>query len=191
MINAGLATFFANQPNWAYYEIVLPPPADPFQGAPNYDAWYARIRYVRQGPQCGYDGVRFAWKNEYGVWDYYTFTLQIDKAFGIERANYEQTFVPFSSNYPVPYSKERRGTVNYYNKPTQVLTANSNWLTQAEADWLKELFFSANVYQQVDGDFYPAVITSVDLTEKTNPRTQRNFQYAIQFQPANQINPRI
>ena len=67
----------------------------------------------------GYDGVRFAWKNEFGVWDYYTFTLATDKSFSIERAAYEQTFVPYSSDYPVPYSKQRRGTINYYNKPVQ------------------------------------------------------------------------
>jgi hypothetical protein len=182
---------FTTYPQWAYYEISFHPPADESIFTENISAWYARVRYVRQGAQCGYDGVRFAWKNEFGVWDYYTFTLQNDKGYSIERASYEQTFVPYSSNYPVPYSKERRGSINYYNKPTQTQVATSNWLTQAEADWLKELFFSANVFQQLDGDFYPTIITSVDLTEKTNPRTQKLFQYTISFQPANQINPRI
>jgi hypothetical protein len=175
--------------SWAYYDVILRPQES--AGIEDNTAYYAKIRFIKQGAQCGYDGVRFAWKNEFGVWDYYTFTLQTDKSFGIERANYEQTFVPYSSDYPVPYSKERRGTVNYYNKPIQTQVANSNWLTQNEADWLRELFFSANVFYQDGSDFYPAVITSVDLTEKTNPRTQRNFQYAIQFQVANQINPRI
>ncbi len=179
-------------PNWAYYDAV-------FYGSRssggvstfNYSGSFASYRFIKQGPQCGYDGVRFAWKNEFGVWDYYTFTLQTDKAYSIERANYEQTFVPFGSSYPVPYDTERRGLTNYYNKPIQTQLANSNWLTQAEADWLKELFFSANVFQQDGDEFYPIVITSVNLTEKTNPRTQRNFQYTIEFQPANQINPRI
>jgi hypothetical protein len=157
----------------------------------NLNGIYAKFRFEKQGPQCGYDGVRFAWKNEFGVWDYYTFTLATDKSFGIERAAYEQTFVPYSSNYPVPYSKQRRGTINYYNKPIQTQVANSNWLTQDEADWIKELFFSANVFYQEGTEFYPAVITSVDVTEKTNPRSQQLFQYAIQFQVANQINPRI
>jgi hypothetical protein len=175
--------------SWAYYDVILRPQES--AGIEDNTAYYSKIRYVKQGAQCGYDGIRFTWKNEFGVWDYFTFTLQTDKSFGIERANYEQTFVPYSSDYPVPYSKERRGTVNYYNKPIQTQLANSNWLTQEEADWLKELFFSANVFYQGVNDFYPAVITSVDLTERTNPRTQRNFQYAIQFQVANQINPRI
>jgi hypothetical protein len=175
--------------DWAYYTVTAYGQLS--ASTVNTSGSYASLRFNKEGAQCGYDGVRFAWKNEFGVWDYYTFTLQTDKSFGIERANYEQTFVPYSSDYPVPYSKERRGVVNYYNKPIQTQVANSNWLTQAEADWLRELFFSANVFYQDGTDFYPAVITSVDLTERTNPRTQRNFQYAIQFQVANQINPRI
>jgi hypothetical protein len=175
--------------DWAYYTVKAL--GQQSAGVKNESGSYASLTFVKQGAQCGYDGVRFAWKNEFGVWDYYTFTLQTDKGYSIERANYEQTFVPYNSINPVPYSKERRGTINYYNKPTQTQTANSNWLTQAESDWLRELFFSANVFQQIDGDFYPVVITSVDLTEKTNPRTQKTFQYAISFQVANQINPRI
>ena len=152
---------------------------------------YGSLKFIKQGAKCGYDGVRFAWKNEFGVWDYYTFTLQNDKAFTVERAQYTQTFLPYSSVDPVPYSKERRGAINYYNKLTQTQTANSDWLTQADADWLKELFFSANVFQQVGTDLFPIVITSANMVEKTNPRTQRNFQYQIEFQPANQNNPRI
>ena len=175
--------------SWAYYTVRLLGQGD--DGLENNNGVYANLRYVKQGAQCGYDGVRFAWKNEFGVWDYYTFTLQTDKAFNIERATYEQSFVPFGDNTPVSYNKQRRGTTNYYNKPIQTQVANSDWLTQNEADWLKELFFSANVFYQSGTDFYPAVITSVNMTEKTNPRTQRNFQYAIEFQVANQINPRV
>ena len=175
--------------NWSYYTVQAHNQKS--AGVTNTSGSYATLRYEKQGAQCGYDGVRFAWKNEFGVWDYYTFTLQTDKAFGIERANYEQTFVPYSSDYPVPYSKQRRGAVNYYNKPVQTQVANSNWLDQDEADLIKELFFSANVFYQEGTEFYPAVITSVDVTEKTNPRSQQLFQYAIQFQVANQINPRI
>ena len=192
-IGVGPLNLAANGDNlpsdWSYYTVQAHNQKS--AGVTNTSGSYATLRYEKQGAQCGYDGVRFAWKNEFGVWDYYTFTLQTDKAFGIERANYEQTFVPYSSDYPVPYSKQRRGAVNYYNKPVQTQVANSNWLDQDEADWIKELFFSANVFYQEGTEFYPAVITSVDVTEKTNPRSQQLFQYAIQFQVANQINPRI
>ena len=176
-------------PDWSYY--IVKALGQQAASTANQSGSYATFRFNKEGAQCGYDGVRFAWKNEFGVWDYYTFTLQNDKAFNIERANYEQTFVPFNDTYPIPYSKERRGNTNYYNKLTQVETANSNWLTQEQADWLKELFFSANVFQQVGSDFLPVVITSANLVEKSNPRTQKVFQYQIEFQPANQKNPRV
>ena len=172
----------------AYYTVKAVMQDAPSQEDPaNY---FTFRRYNVDSAYCEYPGARFAWKNQFGVWDYFTFKLQVDKAFTIERANYQQSFVPFGDNTPVPYSKQRRGTVNYYNKPTQTQVANSDWLDQDTADWLKELFFSANVFYQDGTEFYPAVITSVDVTEKTNPRSPL-FQYAIQFQVANQINPRV
>jgi hypothetical protein len=175
--------------DWAYYTVTAY--GQLAASTKNTSGSYASLKFVKEGAQCGYDGVRFTWKNEFGVWDYYTFTLQNDKSNIIERENYNQTFVPFSSGDPVPYSVTRRGRTNYYNKLTQNQTANSNWLTQEQADWLQELFYSANVFQQIGSDFYPVVITSANLVEKTNPRTQKNFQYQIEFQPANQKNPRL
>ena len=149
-------------------------------------------RYNIEGPACDYDGVRFAWKNQFGVWDYYTFTLQSDSAFTIERNSFGKTFVDYSTtSTTVAYDRERRGATQFYNGLDQTRTANSNWLTQAEADWLRELFFSANVYQQTGGNLFPIVITSANVIEKTNPRTQKVFQFQLEFKPANQLRPRI
>jgi hypothetical protein len=69
--------------DWAYYTVNAY--GQQAASTTNTSGSYAELRYEKQGPQCGYDGVRFAWKNEFGVWDYYTFTLQTDKAFSIER----------------------------------------------------------------------------------------------------------
>jgi glycosyltransferase involved in cell wall biosynthesis len=68
---------------------------------------------------------------------------------------------------------------------------NSNWLSQDEADWLEELFFSTNVFQQIGTEFFPIAIGSAELIERTYPRTQTTFQYVVEFQPANQPNPRL
>lgn len=154
--------------------------------------YFSFRRYNIEGPACGYDGVRFAWKNQFGVWDYYTFTLQSDSAFNIQRQEYEQEFVNYSTTTnTVAYDRERRGASQFYNGLEQIQTANSNWLDQAEADWLRELFFSANVYQQIGDNFFPIVISSANMVERTNPRTQTTFQYVIEFKPANQLRPRI
>jgi len=175
--------------NWAYYIVTILAQDD--AGQENGDGKWATLRFNKSTGNCAYNGVRFAWKNEFGVWDYYTFGLQSDSATSIERQSYEQTFVDFStSTNGIPYDKQRRGQSQFYNALTQRKTANSDWLTQAEADWIKELFFSSNVYIQDGLDFIPVVIGSTELVEKTNPRTQKNFQYRVEFQPANQPRPR-
>lgn len=174
---------------WASYKVEVFGQGD--DGLENNDGKWASLLFNKETGQCAYNGVRFAWKNEFGVWDYYTFTLQSDSAFNIERQSYEQTFVNYSTaNTSVAYDKSRRGSKQFYNALNQVKTANSNWLTQAEADWLRELFFSANVYIQEGTEMLPVVITSANVVEKTNPRTQKNFQYTIEFSPANQLRPR-
>jgi hypothetical protein len=177
-------------PDWSYYTVQAHNQKS--AGVVNTSGSYATLRYVKQGPQCGYDGVRFAWKNEFGVWDYYTFTLQTNAQTNIERQQYTQTFVDYSTpDSTVAYNKERRGIKPYYNKLTSNKTANSNWLDQGEADWLRELFYSTNVFIQEGTTFFPIAITTANLVEKTNPRTQKNFQYVIEFQLGNQPTPRI
>jgi hypothetical protein len=184
-----LTDFGITPPAWAYYIVTITAQGD--DGQENNDGVWATLRFNKLTGNCAYNGVRFAWKNEFGVWDYYTFGLQSDSATGIERQAYEQTFVDFStSTNGIPYDKQRRGQSQFYNALTTRKTANSDWLSQAEADWLKELFFSPNVYIQNGLVFEPVVIGSTELVEKTNPRTQKNFQYRIEFQPANQPRPR-
>ena len=174
---------------WASYKVLVTGQGDDY--LENTDGVWATRWFTKATGECSYNGVRFAWKNEFGVWDYYTFTLQSDSSFNIERQSYEQTFVNYSTaNTSVSYDKSRRGGKQFYNALNNVKTANSNWLTQAEADWLRELFFSANVYIQDGTDMKPVVINSAGVTEKTNPRTQKNFQYTIEFSPSNQLRPR-
>lgn len=174
---------------WAYYTVKLTGQGD--DGLENTDGVFANLRFDKATGECSYNGVRFAWKNEFGVWDYYTFTLQSDSIVNVQRTGYEQTFVDFSAATSVSYDKSRRGQKQFYNELNQVKTANSNWLTDAEASWLRELFFSANVYIQDGTDMLPVVITSANVVEKTNPRTQKNFQYQIEFSPANQLRARL
>ena len=134
----------------------------------------------------------FAWKNEFGVWDYFTFKLAENTSSNIERNTYEQSFVDYStSTNSVPYSRERRGMNQYYNKVSKQHTVDSDYLTQADADALRELFFSTDVYVQEGTEFVPVTISNASITEKTNPRSQKLFRYTAEFQYANEVRPRI
>lgn len=174
---------------WAYYTAKITGQGD--DGLENADGVWADLRFNKSVGECSYNGVRFAWKNEFGVWDYYTFTLQSDANSDVERLTYEHTFVPYNTTEnSAVYDKTRRGTTPFVNKVVRRQTANSSWLTQAEADWLRELFFSTNVFIQNGSDFEPIAITSANVVEKTNPRTQKVFQYQIAFEQANNLRSR-
>jgi hypothetical protein len=179
--------------NWSYVNITLHP-QDKAGFFINYSSSYDSFRLQKAEAQCGYGGVRFAWKNIYGVWDYYTFDLANDKTNTITRESFQQSFVPYgTTTAAVNYSKARRGTKQFYNQAVQSQTANTDWLNDSKANWLKELFFSANVYiyDSTNSVWLPVIITSAEVVEKTNPRTQTMFQYLIIFEPANQYNPRL
>ena len=174
---------------WAYYIVNITGQGD--DGNENSSGKWATLRFDKQEGECAYNGVRFAWKNEFGVWDYYNFTLQETATNNVERSQYEHTFVPYNTaTNNATYDKSRRGATQYVNKVNRVKTANSDWLTQAEADWLKELFSSTNVFIQDGSDFLPAVVSDATLNEKTNPRTQKVFQYTINYALANNLRSR-
>ena len=138
------------------------------------------------GECSGFTPQRFAWKNIYGVWDYYNFTKAKNVQSSIDRKEYTQTFVDYSTTTDsVPYDIARRGRVNHYNDITKQRQANSDWLTQTDADNLREMFFSADVYlYEPDYGWVPVVITDASITEKTNDLSQKVFQYSVNYNMA-------
>jgi hypothetical protein len=168
----------------AYYTVTFNSQAtDSFVNA---DGVWGEYRFDITTANCGYDGVRFAYKNQYGVWDYYNFALAETTVGGVERQEYKQTFVDYSNtDNDVAYDRARRGKNNYYNKVTKQRTANTDYLTQVDADNLRELFFSTDVYVQDGTAFLPVVINNVSVTEKTNPRSQKLFRFTAEYQYAN------
>ena len=191
--NVGPGNLPAGYPaGWDYVIIDFSPQSSGFVS--NTSATWDSFVLYREDTSCGFNGVRFAWKNYYGVWDYYTFNLQEDSSWEIDKPMAEQVFVPYNATIAtVSYGKSRRGTKHYYNQPTQTITANTDWLDTATSLWLRELFFSPSVYywSSTSNAWLPCVITSTSVIDKTNQRTQALFQYAIQFQPSNQPNPRV
>ena len=177
---------------WDYVVVDFSPQQSGFTSNTN-ATWDSFILY-KQDATCGYPGVRFAWKNAYGVYDYYTFNLQSDSSWQIDKPQAEQVFVPYNTTSPtVAYNTQRKGTKHYYNQPTQTITANTDWLDTTTSLWLRELFFSPNVYywSSTTNSWLPCIITSTNVVDKTNQRTQQLFQYQIEFQPSNQPNPRL
>lgn len=172
--------------SWDFYTVQLYPQDSVQQGFFNPNAIWDEFEIYRQEAYCGYPGVRFAFINDYGVWDYFNFTLQEDKATNLELGTFKKNFVDYSTTTnSVPYDIKRRGTTSFYTNITQLFTANSDWITQAEADWLEQLFFSPQIFIQDGLNWLPIIILDANFRSKTNPRTQKNFQYVVNYTLAN------
>ena len=174
---------------WDHYIVSLRAQGDDLQE--DGDTQWIQFRFNKDTANCEYPGKRFAWKNEFGVWDYFTFKLAESTTSNVERNSFEQSFVNYSSTTAaMPYDQQRRGQTQYYNKVTKQHTVESDYLTQEYADSLRELFFSTNVYVQEGTTFEPVVITNASITEKTNPRTQKLFRFTANYEYANEVRPR-
>jgi hypothetical protein len=170
--------------NWDYYTVKLHPQAG--ANNPNTNATWDTFTIYKAEGDCAYNGKRFAFINNYGVWDWYTFTLADSKEYTFDRGIYQQSFVNYSTTTNnVVYDISRRGNNAYYTNIDENFTVNSDWVTQEEADWLEQLFYSPNVYVQDGFNMLPIVVTTANLLTKSNPRTQKNFQYLINYQLAN------
>jgi hypothetical protein len=170
--------------NWDYYDITLRPQRS--ANTINTSASWDKFTITKQEPNCGYNGVRFAWINDYGVWDYYNFPLQSTKITNMERNAFRANFVPYNTTRTTAaYNIKRRGESYYDINLNEIFTANSDFLSQEEADWLQGLFYSPNVYIQEGSTMLPIIILDNNFVAKTNPRTQKNFQYQVTFALAN------
>ena len=168
--------------SWDKYTVKLHPRG---ASSANTNATWDSFTFERQ-TNCAYDGKRFAFINDYGVWDYFNFTLATNQTTALDYGLYKQTFVPYNTTTNnVPYNRERRGTNGYYTNISENFQVYSDWLTQAEADWLGQLFYSPNVYVQEGNIWLPIIITDTQFQTKTNPRTQKNFNYVVNFTLAN------
>jgi len=170
---------------WSYYEIKVTGQAD--DGLEDGDAIYAKRRYTKSEGACGYDGTRFVFLNELGGYDYFSFDLADTKQDNITRKTYDQTFVNYQTGgASVPFNKSRRGSKVYSISYEETRRAESDYLTQEEADWLRELVESPNVLIQSGTDFLPIVITNANFTYKTNPRSQKLYTLSVDYKMSNQ-----
>ena len=169
--------------SWDYYTVKLHPQGP--SGVNTNGVWDS-FTFYKQDAYCEYPGVRFGWINNYGVWDYFNFILQANETTAIDRGIYKKNFVDYSTTTnTVAYDIKRRGDLAYYTNISDNTQVFSDWLTQAQADWLGELFYSPNVYIQVGTQWLPIIITDTQFQSKTNPRTQKNFQYIVNYTLAN------
>lgn len=125
----------------------------------------------------GYESIRLCWLNQWGVWDYYTFTKKSTKNITTQGSTYEQLEGTWNeSTYKL--DSFRGGKKTFRVNSMERISMNTDYITESESVWLEELINSPEVYQldgfQTDSAFAslntyvtPVRLTTTSYTRKT------------------------
>ena len=157
--------------NWEYYEVKIKNSGGTVVSE--------TIR-IYPGEICSkYEPIRFKFMNNYGKYDYYTFTGAKTKSTNIKRNTYKSNPNQWSgTNYN--YSRTSRGLSQYETVLDDTITINSDWITQLESIWLEQLVTSPDVYIYEGANLVSVNITNANYETKYEA-SQQLFNLVISF----------
>ena len=140
---------------------------------------------------CGkFDPMRLAYLNKYGVYDFFNFDLVSKTTFDVEKKGYERNYS--GSIYEADGVRVKNINPIYYTKETQKWKIISDYLTDAQAEILRELYSSPLVYMNLVNDNYispswiPAKPTATSYeVKKTAVDKVFNIELDLEFQLIN------
>jgi|TARA_R100000479_G_C6395278_1_gene206865 hypothetical protein len=164
-----------------------------FVQALNVDSAVSRAyQFDIQQPDCnGLETIRLTFLNSLGAWDYYNFTKKSVRKQRITKSAIKQNYGHNSQyaaegigSFPVfefnTYNQgtEDGGTRTYNVKATEIIEANTDFITEEDADVLEELFTSTSVFMQTGNIFEPVVVNETEYIKQTGVN-DKLLQYFI------------
>ena len=127
------------------------------------------------GPCERFDSIPVHFVNKYGGIDSYTFTMKNRK-----RANIQREVFGYNSDVyaTTTYNKVWAGSFDF------VYALNSDWLTDAESEWLIEMVRSGYVWLEVNGQLVEAVVNANQyqfVTRRNDRLTQLQIEVAVAY----------
>ena len=93
----------------------------------------------------GYAPIRLCWLNQWGAWDYYTFTMKSIKKTKAKGTTYRQLAGSWNSEvYKMDAFKG--GKKAFRVNATEMITMNTDFVNESESEWFEELINSPEVY---------------------------------------------
>ena len=141
----------------------------------------------------GYDPIRLTWLNQWGTWDYYTFTMKSSKMISTKGSTYQQLAGSWNeSAYRIDSFKG--GKKSFRVNATEKITMNTDFVNESESEWFEELINSPEVYilkgHQSETPYLvlnqyvtPVRLTTSSYTKKT-VANDRLMQYTFEVEKA-------
>ena len=146
--------------------------------------------FYKQEDSCqGFETIRLCWINKYGVWDYYNFTQKSIRTFSKDMVSFQSQEGTWNGDkYKIDGYKG--GKKIFKSQATEMITINTDFITDDEAIWLEGLFLSNNVFmlKQNSVDFgnqgtlrkhiEPVIMASEELERQTTANNGKK-QYTL------------
>jgi len=123
--------------NWDYYTVIV----EDDKTNTISDTYY----FYNQCEGRGYEKIRIAWLNRLGAWDYFNFTKKNVRKVNSKRETYQQLKGTWNESTYKKYGYQG-GKKTFSTNSKEVLTLQSDFITEEAAAWLEELFTSPDVF---------------------------------------------
>jgi len=128
----------------------------------------------------GYESIRLTWLNQWGAWDYFTFTQKSTKSLTTNRTTYTQMSGSWNEAKYRIYGSQG-GRKNFRVNTTERIVVNTDYIAEENSAWFEDLINStevyilngfdaseSNPYNQITNKYVePVLITTSDYTKKT------------------------
>ena len=125
----------------------------------------------------GYEGIRLAWLNKFGAFDYYTFNTKSIRSISTKKSQYTQLEGSWNNEYYLPQGF-KGGLKNFRINAKERIKLSTDFLSDLESVWFEGLLNSPEVYiinkstANDDGGIInkyvePVIVTTSSFTRKT------------------------
>ena len=166
----GSTTFSSNFANTSYYT---------FQGFDNVSSAITKLYTVNIicNNDFGYEGIRLAWLNKFGAFDYYTFNTKSVRSVSTKKTQYTQLEGSWNNLTYLPQGY-KGGMKNFRVNAKEKIKLSTDFLSDLESVWIEGLLNSPEVYiinKSTANDnggiinkyVEPVIVTTSSFTRKT------------------------
>ena len=144
----------------------------------------------------GYESIRLCWLNQWGTWDYYTFTKKSSKSISTQGSTYQQLGGTWNESTYNPDSF-KGGKKSFRVNATEKISMNTGFVSEADNVMFEELINSPEVYElqpfqdDVANSLLNQYVTPVRLTTSSFTRktvaNDRLMQYTFEIEKSNTL----
>lgn len=133
-----------------------------------------------------YTPIRLHWLNRLGGFDSFNFGLKSMEETKVQRDSYQQQSNTFSGT-SWDYTKASRGRTEYNVEMTDMLTINTDYLTESESAWMQDLFTSPVIYQELSNELIAVNIDGRSIKKQTSLNDKlMQYEFDLEYSLKNQ-----